>query len=346
LRFSASNLGTNGGDNTTFDIEGSLNTRNGNTAAPGVSLGAIEGTGTLSGGNTAGSTGSAYIIGAKGISTTFDGTIADGSVGNTSITKVGAGTLTLDGTVSYTGNTTVSGGVLALVEPVSLDNSTTITLGGSTATLDVSGRTDTAVNLGNTKVQNLAGIGNITGNLNELSGSSVRPGLGVMAVSGSATLSGNMVMQLNRTNVISHSEITAASFAISGPLTVTNVGPALQGGDSFVLFNHPVSGFTATNLPALSAGMIWTNKLSVNGTIAVVATVNTNPTNITAVVSGNLLQLSWPADHTGWTLQAQTNALNAGLRTNWVDVPGSTAINSTNITIDPTKPTVFYRLKL
>jgi hypothetical protein len=55
-----------------------------------------------------------------------------------------------------------------------------------------------------------------------------------------------------------------------------------------------------------------------------------------------VLSLSWPAGQ-GWRLEYQTNALNKGLSTNWLPAAGS-SINSTNITIDTTKPTVFYRL--
>jgi len=54
-----------------------------------------------------------------------------------------------------------------------------------------------------------------------------------------------------------------------------------------------------------------------------VASVATNPTNITAVVSNSTLTLFWPADHLGWILQAQTN--HAGLGTNWVDAAGSSS---------------------
>ena len=53
LRFAASQLGTNGGDSTTFDVEGTLGTRNGQGGAgvggPGVSLGALTGAGFLTG---------------------------------------------------------------------------------------------------------------------------------------------------------------------------------------------------------------------------------------------------------------------------------------------------------
>ncbi len=72
--------------------------------------------------------------------------------------------------------------------------------------------------------------------------------------------------------------------------------------------------------------------------------VATNPTNITTSVSGNVLTLSWPADHIGWRLQVQTNSLSTGLGSGWTDVAGSTSVNSVNVTINPANGTVFYRM--
>ncbi len=65
---------------------------------------------------------------------------------------------------------------------------------------------------------------------------------------------------------------------------------------------------------------------------------------LTNSVSGTTLSLSWPASNLGYTLQQQTNSLSLGLSTNWVAVPGSASVTSTNVTIDATSPTVFYRL--
>ena len=66
-----------------------------------------------------------------------------------------------------------------------------------------------------------------------------------------------------------------------------------------------------------------------------------NPTNITASVSSNALTISWPADHVGWTLQAQTNGLNAE---GWIDLPDSSDVNLVEIPINLANPAVFYRL--
>jgi hypothetical protein len=71
----------------------------------------------------------------------------------------------------------------------------------------------------------------------------------------------------------------------------------------------------------------------------------TNPTNITAVLSNNTLCISWPSDHIGWTLQAQTNLLTTGLSTNWTTVVNSTTTNLVNFPVSLTNPTMFFRLK-
>jgi hypothetical protein len=68
------------------------------------------------------------------------------------------------------------------------------------------------------------------------------------------------------------------------------------------------------------------------------------PINLSSVKSGNALALSWPSDHLGWRLQVQTNAPGIGLATNWVTLPGSDLVTSTNITINPSSGAVFYRL--
>ncbi|MEI6078003.1 MAG: hypothetical protein WCS94_20660, partial [Verrucomicrobiota bacterium] len=66
------------------------------------------------------------------------------------------------------------------------------------------------------------------------------------------------------------------------------------------------------------------------------------PATLTNSYSSGALSLSWPAGQ-GWRLQQQTNGLAVGLFTNWTYVTDGT-ISSTNITIDATMPTVFYRL--
>ncbi|HSY44049.1 MAG TPA: hypothetical protein VK811_09055, partial [Candidatus Acidoferrum sp.] len=75
--------------------------------------------------------------------------------------------------------------------------------------------------------------------------------------------------------------------------------------------------------------------LTVNG-----GGVSTTSTNLVSSVSGNQLTLSWPTDHTGWTLQSETNLLG-----NWQNVSGSTVTNQMIITVSPAYQSVFYRLE-
>ena len=104
----------------------------------------------------------------------------------------------------------------------------------------------------------------------------------------------------------------------------------------------------ATNLPALGTGLKWDWNPSA-GTLAVVAAVNTTPTNMVSSLSpdGTTLTLSWPADHLGWRLLVQTNNLAAGISGNpadWGTVTGSSTTNLENITINPALPSEFYQM--
>ena len=79
-------------------------------------------------------------------------------------------------------------------------------------------------------------------------------------------------MELNRTNTPNADLISTATLSFGGVLTVTNMGSALQAGDSFQLFSGSLSGmFAATNLPALSpTNLFWdTSKLISQGIISV-----------------------------------------------------------------------------
>jgi hypothetical protein len=80
---------------------------------------------------------------------------------------------------------------------------------------------------------------------------------------------------------------------------------------------------------------------------APISSVSTTPTNITFVANGGSLALSWPADHTGWRLLAQTNRLAMGPSTNlldWETVPASYTTNRLVIPLGTAGCAEFYRL--
>lgn len=135
-----------------------------------------------------------------------------------------------------------------------------------------------------------------------------------------------------------------STIVITANNAVTNVGvyPLIKYGSlsgSFTLATTPTN-FVASLTNDTANGWIALNVSSVYSPV----TVNTNPTNITTSVSGGNLTLSWPTDHTGWTLQTQTNSLSVGLGTNWVNVAGSATTNQITIPISAVNSSVFFRL--
>ena len=262
--------------------------------------------------------------------------------GTGSLAQNGNGTVALSAVNTYAGNTTIGAGTLALAGSGSIGASAQIAV-ASGATLDASGRADQTLTLNSG--QTLTGGGSVTGMLNTLAGSTLNLGtpMGTMQVQGNITLSGTVLMELDRTNVPTGDELTSLAGTITGggTLTVANVGPTLQPGDTFQLFNQPVSGFGTVNLPPVGANG-WANNLAYNGTVTVVSTAA--PPLAAVTVGGNVLTLSWPADHTGWRLQTQTDDLTKGLDTNWVDVAGATTTNQISVLVNPANGGVFYRL--
>ena len=249
------------------------------------------------------------------------------------LAKLGVGTLTLTPNSTYTGPTLVNAG--------------TLVVNGSIGS--------SAFTVANTAI--LAGTGTAGKSLVVNSGGAASPGgsnvLGTLTVAGNVTLQSGSVtyMDLNKSTASSDQlRATAASattITYGGVLSVTNLAGTLSGTDTFKLFSatNYSGAFSAIDPPSPGPGVIWnTNTLATDGTLRLTATVNTTPTNIVFVLSGGQLNLSWPADHVGWRLQTQTNTVAAGLKTNWVDVPGSTTVSNMSFTVSPTNGAVFFRM--
>jgi autotransporter-associated beta strand protein len=283
---------------------------------------------------------------------TVNNTISGGG----SLTKNGSGILYLNTTETYSGNTVVSSGTLALYSggfDGSINNSPGVSV-SSGATIDVSGRGDGTftVATGQTLSGGVGtnGPGTINGSLLVSILSAIAPGggtnTGTLSVSSNATLSGSAALKVSAVN--GNDQITAYALTYGGTLLVTNAGGAITNGQTFKLFNatngvYNAGTFTSVALPSAS-GLTWTNNLTSNGTItAGVASGPTGPGSITNHVSGTTLSLSWPAGQ-GWRLQAQTNSLSSGLTVGGWSYLTDGSVSSTNITIDPSKPAVFYRL--
>ena len=215
------------------------------------------------------------------------------------------------------------------------------------AVLDVSGRSDATFTVGSEKA--LLGNGRVTGNLTAGSGAAIEPGfpVGVLSVSNTATfLSGSEItMELNSTT---NDQIRAESIVFGGTLTVENIGSSLKAGDAFLLFDATdYSGaFDSISLPALTTGLSWTNSLAFNGTLAVydpnAVIIDTTPVSMAYSISESALTITWPVDHTGWTLEANTNSL---IDPDWFVIEDSTLTNTISIPIYPHANHSFFRMR-
>lgn len=292
-----------------------------------------------------------------------------GGTANQGLTKTGAGTL-IYGTQAISGGylvvnngaMTVNSAISGTFTPITVSGGTLTLAGANTCLGGVSISGGTLLVNGSLPVGNpllassgiLGGSGVINSPVTIQSSGGLQPGggganVGRLTVNSTLNLAGTTTMYLNKAAATNSQVAGISVVTYGGTLNVNNLGGSFAGGDKFTLFSagDHLGAFSSVNLPVLPSGMTWSNSLAVDGSIQVVATVNTNPTNITSSVSGNTLTLSWPSDHTGWRLQAQTNSAAAGLNPNagaWFTVPGSTSVNTESFTMDPAQGTVFYRL--
>jgi hypothetical protein len=118
-------------------------------------------------------------------------------------------------------------------------------------------------------------------------------------------------------------------------------GAVLTGMAGNTMTINPVSAAAAANYTVEVNGGVGS---ATNSAIISILPVSLTPTNFTARISHGSLTLNWPADHTGWWLQSQTNARGSGLGANWSWVMGSTTTNLWVIPFDQTIPGAFFRL--
>ena len=275
-----------------------------------LNLGSLSGNGYFQGSYNGGN-GNVLCVGFLNTNATFSGQVgvANANMANFSVVKAGTGTQVLSGANIYTGSTTVSNGELVV--------STAFTGGGNVN-----------VNSGATfGVTNTASMSVSVANLNVAAGAG---------------------LEFQNIASLTTPLIAAGSVAVGETSTVKISGAAgLAAGNSYPLVSY--AGALSGNFANLQLQMPygWRGML-VNGAnqilLANVAVVSIAAPLVSAAFSGQQLQLNWPADHTGWRLQAQTNSLNDGLSTNWVTVTSSSNTNQMTIPVSPAGGSVFYRL--
>jgi len=150
--------------------------------------------------------------------------------------------------------------------------------------------------------------------------------------------------------------------AMIGDASVALSWSASSNATSYFVKRSTVSGSGYTAIYT-NSNLTFTNTSMVNGTLYyfVVSAmdaagegtnsveVSARPTSSAPVAVGatnapGQLKIFWPADHTGWQLQSQTNNLTSGLGTNWANVPASMQTNQMTMPLNSTNGAVFYRL--
>ena len=115
------------------------------------------------------------------------------------------------------------------------------------------------------------------------------------------------------------------------------------GGGTNLIAGANASSYTAT-AATTGAGyfvVVGNGGASITSSVAGLSLyISTTSPDISTAVTGGVVSLSWPLDHTGWILQVQTNSLG----TNWVDVSSSTMTNQMSFPINTGNGCVFYRL--
>jgi len=290
-------------------------------------------------------------VGFKNTSATFAGTIQNDGV--TSVTKVGTGTWTLTGANTYTGLTTISNGVLALG-----DGTTDGSIGGSSLiNITANAFLSTALRSDGTFTANsgqtLTGNGKLLGSLSLSGGGTVMPGL--LTVTNIVSLSGGTALiQINRSATPNSAKLICSNtITLGGTLVVTNIGAALQVGDTFTLFSTPLAG-TFSGSVVLPSFYTWnTANLEVNGTITVAGIVP--PPTITSIDASGLAGGTLIFNATGggasepFAILTSTNLLLPAAQ--WTTVTTGNFDGSGNLTsfsvsgLDPTLPQSYYRLQ-
>jgi uncharacterized repeat protein (TIGR03806 family) len=191
---------------------------------------------------------------------------------DTGIVKTGNGTMRLNSFNTYSNTTTISNGTLLI------NNST----GSGTGIGSVSV-------IGGT----LGGSGIIAGVVMIQAGGTLAPGAVTNAAGTMLTISntlslaaGSFTVLKVQTGGIKDQAVSSSTLTYGGTLTVTNLGGALVQGDTFKLFtaSNYTGSFAVITLPILGSGLVWTNSLSSNGTVAVISGTISPPvvTNLAA----------------------------------------------------------------
>jgi autotransporter-associated beta strand protein len=238
-------------------------------------------------------------------------------------------------------------GQLPATSPVNLASSATLDLTGTSQAVaslsDTGGSGGTITNssvIPATLTLESSATNSFSGKISDVSSGSislVKRGPGTQILNGANAYSGNTTVNGGTL------AFGQAALPTNGTVTVTN-GAVLNlnfiGTNQIAALvlngaSQPAGIYNAANSAPYLSGA---------GNLLIGTPVATSPPSISYTSGSGALALSWPADHIGWRLEAQTNSLAAGLGTNWVTVENSPATNQVTIPLSTTNGSVFFRL--
>lgn len=164
---------------------------------------------------------------------------------------------------------------------------------------------------------NLQGSGTIDGQLTVASGGSIdfSPAGGLfqsLILSNTPSLTGTIYMRLRVSGGLTNDLISTPDIAMAygGALSVGRMGAtAPTNGNQFKLFSAAsyAGAFSSISLPAVAAGSMWTNRLLIDGTIAVVPFASPNINGLTQTGTNLVFNVAGGSPGGSYTLLSSTN---------------------------------------
>jgi autotransporter-associated beta strand protein len=164
--------------------------------------------------------------------------------------------------------------------------------------------------------------------------------------------SGTLAISNSVTSYTGNTTISGGTLELTYPTLATNSTVTVAGGAGLKLDFSDTNIVTSLVLNGTGATVGVHNNstdptyLTGTGSLMVLtgpSGPNPNPTNILFSITGNTLNLHWPADYLGWYMQSNSVAL---ANTNyWFDVPNSQTVTNLVITLDASKTNVFFRMR-
>jgi len=284
------------------------------------------------------------------VNTGFIGTISDGSLATTALTKTGSGSLTISGAATYSGATIVNGGMLKIANTTALPNTSSVSVGASgnfsfatgsggnmtlapAATLTLASGSRVGVELDSQIIDSTAAstAGTVTV---DVYGQTTTPADGLhtlisapSGLSGAAYVLGNVYNDTNFTltgGVTSSATQVQVTTASATALTTAFWKGGFSGGNNVWAISD---GSTASNFTATSGGP---NQPLVPGSGAAVTFSGTGATNEASMVLGASMNINGLTinDNNTFGLNNDGNTLTVGSGNILVNSSAAVTINA------------------